>query len=431
MNEKKQEEFSFMQEQIKDRPINKKKLLRRTIITASMAVVFGLVACFTFLVLEPVFSNWLYPEETKPIVIPEDKEEILPEEMIQSEEELKEESNDSNTPQIVTTKADLTIDDYNTMYNNLYKVAVEAEKSMVNVTGVTSDEDWFNNPYESKEQASGIIVGDNGKEVLILVDSTPLIEAQIIKVEFCNNTYADATLKKQDVSTNLSVISVEHAQLQEGTLEKIKIADMGNSNASDVEGSPIIALGSPIGYTESVVYGMATSNSHLISMPDVNYKLMTTDIYGSQNATGVLVNLKGKVIGIISSKIGYSDNKNLISAYAISELKSLIEKLSNGKATPYLGLYCTDIEEQTKTELGIPKGIYVTEVALDSPAMTAGIQSGDIVVGMDTSELTTCNEYKAALNSYVSGDVVNVKVMRQGIEDYAEMSFDVTLRVLE
>ena len=75
---------NFIVEKIKERPVNKKKLVRRTIITASMAVIFGLIACLTFLVLEPVFSNLLYPEEEPQMVVfPEDSEEMSPEEMLE------------------------------------------------------------------------------------------------------------------------------------------------------------------------------------------------------------------------------------------------------------------------------------------------------------------------------------------------------------
>ena len=80
----------FITETIKQRPINKKKLLRRTLITAAMAVVFALVACLTFLLLEPVISNWLYPEEEpEPIEFPEEVDEMLPEDMIVDDSEME------------------------------------------------------------------------------------------------------------------------------------------------------------------------------------------------------------------------------------------------------------------------------------------------------------------------------------------------------
>lgn len=76
-------DFEFLQEKIKERPINKRKLLKRTLITASMAVLFGLLACLSFLLLEPVLNNWLYPEEEPEVVtFPQEQNEMLPEDML-------------------------------------------------------------------------------------------------------------------------------------------------------------------------------------------------------------------------------------------------------------------------------------------------------------------------------------------------------------
>ena len=86
-------DFEFLQEKIKERPINKKKLLQRTVITASLALLFGLVACLTFLLLEPVLNNWLYPEEEPQIVtFPQEKNEMLPEDMLTEEEATQKQS---------------------------------------------------------------------------------------------------------------------------------------------------------------------------------------------------------------------------------------------------------------------------------------------------------------------------------------------------
>ena len=69
MEENHKQETDFLKETIKQRPLNRRKLLRRTIITAAMAVVFGTIACLTFLLLEPVISNRLYPEEEPSAVV--------------------------------------------------------------------------------------------------------------------------------------------------------------------------------------------------------------------------------------------------------------------------------------------------------------------------------------------------------------------------
>ena len=151
----------FMREKIKQRPINRKKLLRRTIITVSLAAVFGLVACITFLILEPVINNALYPEEKpKTVSFPEESasDELQPEQMYANEAAIEaqaaasaqysaEVSTEKEVQQAISSYS-FDASDYSEMYTSLHKTAVEASKSIVTVTGVTSDTDWINDAYE-------------------------------------------------------------------------------------------------------------------------------------------------------------------------------------------------------------------------------------------------------------------------------------------
>ena len=83
-------EIQYIQEKIKERPVNKKKLIRRTIITVVLAVVFGIVACVTFAFLEPVIGEMLYPkEEPQIITFPEEEQEVKPEDMVVDDKELQ------------------------------------------------------------------------------------------------------------------------------------------------------------------------------------------------------------------------------------------------------------------------------------------------------------------------------------------------------
>ena len=151
------QDIEFIKEKIKERPLNRRKLFKKTLLTASMAAIFGLIACVTFLVLEPVFSNLLYPEEEPQQV--ELKEENIEDEMRPEDME----------------KVALEIGDYQKLYRNMYTVAKTfADHSMVTVTGVVSDVDWFDNTYENQGQTAGLIVADNGKELLILVDDAAI-----------------------------------------------------------------------------------------------------------------------------------------------------------------------------------------------------------------------------------------------------------------
>jgi len=166
----------FMRERIKQKPVNKKKLLRRTVITAVMAVVFGLVACFTFLVLEPVISNRLYPEEEpKEVAFPEETpiEEMKPEDMLVTEEDAGPQGSEPVDLEMVDEQIqevlsqvdrELTLEDYQALYEEQRKLAEETCRAVVTVAGGTSDVDWFYNIYENGQQRKGAAYsGQRGK----------------------------------------------------------------------------------------------------------------------------------------------------------------------------------------------------------------------------------------------------------------------------
>ena len=433
----------FMIEKIKERPVNKKKLLRRTVITAAMAVIFGLIACFTFLILEPVISNFLYPEEEPQIVVfPEDQEEMSPEEMLadnMQQENQNNQMNQSTEPpesipleqeqiQEILSGVKLNLDNYKQLYASLSEYVSELNQYMVTVTGVSSNVDWFNNVQVSKNQASGVIIANNGKELLILVDYTPLQKAESLSLVFYNGVQAEAVVKEQDTTTNLAVLAVDLSSLDPAFLENgVKIATLGSSNVNNMVGTPTIALGRPMGTNDSLGYGMITSISSL-SGADTNYKLLQTDITGSQNAGGVLFNLQGQVIGIITNTQGSSDMKNMITAYGITELKKRIEKMSNGEKVAYLGVSGVEVTKEANEQLKVPYGAYLTEVEMNSPAMEAGIQQGDVLVQIDERSILSFNEYIRVLMDKKADDTIEITIMRQAQSEYKEMKFQVTLQ---
>ncbi len=429
----------FITEKIKQRPIDKKKLLRRTMITAAMAVIFALVACLTFLILEPVLSNWLYPEEEPaPIELPAETEEMLPEDMIVDDSEMVQEEppaevklQDEQIAQVLDNIS-LDVDDYLAMYNGLAAAAREAAKSVVTVTGSVSNLDWFNDPYESKDQTSGIIVAYQGKEIFILVNYENLEDAETIMVTFGSGEQVQAQLKLRDSNTKLAVISVAESDVNKETLEGIVLANLtGSSSNSAIVGKPVIAVGSPLGTSDSVCYGIVTSNNTTLNMIDSYYKVITTDIYGSGDASGVLVNLSGQVLGIIDNTHNSEDMKNLVSAIGITELRRKIEKMSNEKEQAYLGTYGTDVTIDANERLGVPYGAYITEIELDSPAMAAGIQSGDIITAIGEKEIKTFGDLVGAMIELQPNESVTITLMRQGPEEYTQMEVDVTLGKLE
>lgn len=424
----------FLRERMKQRPVNKKKLLHRTIVTAIMAVVFGIVACLTFLILEPVINNWLYPpEEAKEVQFPEETitEEMNPEDMLTVEETEEEEPVElelvDEKIEELLSQVTFGLEEYGTVYDELSALAKNVSRAIVTVTGVTSDVDWFNNIYESEAVASGVIVANNGRAMLILVNMNNIKNAEKIVVTFCDQTQADARLVQKDASTGFAILSVSLMAIGEETMDVINIAALGSSNTGNMPGTPVMALGSPMGSSGSVCYGIITSSSSVIDQVDSAYKLIFTDMYGSKNATGVLVDLKGMVIGIIDNSYNGSDRGNLISAYGISELKRTITKMSNNQYRAYLGIHGADVPLEAILESGVPRGAYIKEIEMDSPAMTAGIQSGDVIVRIDDTEIVTYSELLNELYNSSPEDVVTITLMRQGIDSFQEMTVTVTL----
>lgn len=419
----------FLRETIKQKPVNKKKLFRRTIITVVMAVVFGLVACFTFLVLEPLISNKLYPEEeTTEVQFPEEtvSEEMKPEDMLvevsDTEETTTAELENQQIEEILS-QMEFSLDDYQSVYAELAKLAETTSRCVVTVTGVSSDVDWFNDIYENESSASGVIIANNGKSILILVSSSVLKDADNIVVTFCNQAQVEAELVQKDNTTGLAILSVELLAINEDTMDVINIAKLGSSNSDKLLGMPIIALGSPAGLNNSVCYGIITSMGTIIDQPDSAYKLITTDIYTSSNATGILINLRGMVVGIIDNINTGTDMQNRLTAYGITELKKTIEKMSNNQELTYLGIHGTDIPENMAETLGTQEGVYIKEIEIDSPAMAAGIQSGDVLIRVGNVSVANYNDLLNILYSAQPEDTIEITVLRQE----KEMNMDVTL----
>ncbi len=415
--------YEMIKERMKERPINRKKLMRRTMITVSMAVIFGVFACITFLVLEPVFSNLLYPEPAPEVVeLPKEENEILPEDMLITEEKSTEEMR----PTIIQQNSDL-MEDYEATYQKLYEVTKDFRRSMVTVTGVSQDVDWFNNEYESKGLHNGMIYASTSKQILILLDSLEMEQAEEITVTFQNGEAVKGTYVQQDKNIGVSVIAVSLSDISEETMDTIQIAELSSSKTPNLLATPVIVLGHPFGNTESVAYGMITSQGTTLNMADCNYELITTDIYGSREATGFVINLSGKVLGIIKQDYNSEESQNLISAIGISEVKGTLERMSNGEEAAYLGINGIDVTQEANQSLGVPLGAYVTGIVMDSPAMKAGIQSGDIITKINEIEITSFTQYTEVLAEYKPEETINVVIKRQGSEEYREITIPIIL----
>lgn len=442
MSEKETNQQSdFLSEKIKGRPINKSRLVRRTIITATFAVVFGLIASFTFLLLQPMISKLIYPEEPMPqVYFPEDSNEMSPEDMLADNLPPDSERDgdaidigENATSQMVMEAADVNY--YKQMYKAMADYVQELKHSVVYITGIRSNVDWLNNVQEKQYQTCGLLIARNLKEYYVLTEYSPIQEAQRFAIApgFDNHYSITAELKSYDIITNLAVLSIKMENIPEELLEEdgIQVATMGTSNLRNLEGSPIVAIGTPMGTLGSVGYGMITAASGQFSTVDSNYKLLQTDINGSQKAGGILFNLNGEVLGVITTSGNTYDMKNLISAYGITDLKARMEKMTNNKKIAYLGVIGGNVTAVAHNEQGVPYGAYVSKVAMDSPAMEAGIQQGDVIISIDGRSITSFSEYTNVMMQLEVGQTVPINVVRFSQNEFKEMPMEIVLGAIK
>lgn len=407
-----QEEFSFLQETIKKEPFSGKKFVNRLGRMAVYGIVFGMMAGISFFAVKP-WAEIKFQKNPSQVTIPKDTKEET------KEQEKKTKTKTAAVPEI-------TLESYRHMNTQLYNVMRETEKSIVEIKGIHGNEDWLLESYDVVNSVSGAVIADTGTELLMLASNTVLREADSISVIFDDGNSYTAKLKKQDKNLGIAIFGVEKADLKKGTLEYVKPAKLGNSNLV-TRGNVLIAVGKPFGYSNGYGYGVASSVKKTIPLADGDYRLLLSDIPGSDNGSGFLLNMQGEIVGIIKREITKSKNVNVSNALAISDLKGAIEILSNGNSVPYVGITGTAVTENIAKEQGIPRGIYVKNVESDSPAMEAGIQSGDVITKIGRTKISTLNAYQNELLKYKAGEELTLSGQRRSNNGYVELTFTVTI----
>lgn len=412
-----EQEFSFVKEKIKRQRIYHNETFRKIAFYLALSVLCGTVACFVFVRLHPWMEDKFGEKERTDITLPRDEEEQRgPDATSQEPQE----------PIVITKTQELEVADYKKLYGKLNAVAAEAEKSLVTVTAASSDTDWFNETYESKNQVSGLLVGDNGVELLILTIYSEVKNADQLHVTFVDKSVQDAVLKNYDAVTDLAVISVNLADVQAETLKSIVMANFGSSRGLRA-GDPIIAVGSPAGFPGSVLHGNLAAADYKVSVTDGEYALLVTDINDASKSSGALLNLDGQVVGLIENQYESFNNKDVLTAYAISDMKAVVEHLSNSQDIVYVGITGADVTEEIEASQGLPAGVYITSVFPDSPAMNAGMQQGDVITEISGQTVTSMAEIQEMLLKFSKDQMIQVVVMRQGREGYKDITCRVSL----
>ena len=407
-----EEEYSFLQEIIKDEAGDQAKWKHDVLRRIQLGLIFGLVACFTFFACKPWVEK-RFEEDPTEVTIPQDEQQE--EDQTQQEEE-----------QVQEQKTVLTTETYQEMLNNLKQVSGEVRKSVVEIQGDVTEEELSKDQEDKEKSISGMIVADNGQELLILAGELPVKDAKIIRVTFSGDSQCDAILKSRDAGLGLCVYAVQRKNIADDVWAQIETATLGGSKVVS-EGDTVIAVGKLYGCDTIAGYGVIESGENYLDKADGQYQTIYTDVAGEISGSGILVNIRGEVIGIINTSVGTDEQTNKISGYGISDIKDVIELLSNGKNVPYLGVSGVEVSSEMQGQ-GIPQGVYVKEVDAGSPAMAAGIQSGDIITNIADTDIINLLGYHNTLMKQNVGDKILVRGKRQGTGgEYVDIDFGVTV----
>lgn len=418
MPDKDQKEFTFMSEQLKKKPFYKKRWFQKGLGAGALAVIFGMTAGVTFAVIQPwAKKQFGEPEDPAKVFVVREETET---ETAPPQTETQEEA----VPQTVIEQKDLEIADYKMLYEKMAEVAESVSPAIVTVTCETSNLDWFNEVIENHVQASGLVIAQNQEEYFILTEGQALDQAERTIVTFPDGMTVEASLQKQDSVTGLAVVRVLKSELSEEA-KNIIPAKLSPSEMIK-KGEPVIALGTPVANETSMSFGMVTS---VVDTPavDSQYNVLSTDILGSEQGSGILVDLDGDIVGIIAQNFSAGSSQITLTALAAYDIQGLVTDLANNKERPRIGITGKEIDAAIAEEFDMPEGIYVRSVAEDSPAMYAGVYEADIITSIDSGEIRTIDEYEEEIQRHSPDEYVKLGIKRATMDGYVDIEVPVQL----
>lgn len=422
MSDKKNDNYDLYTEHIVKEPWkNSKRLLKKGASLVAMAVFFGLVAGLVMIIVYKTGKNYLDDNkaamnETTSSTDGSESKETDPE--------------DTTVPPIeeITTEIPSTVpidneklNDYMGYYKALKSVADKAGLSVVTVTAAKQGVDFFNSTYQNIADEYGIVISSDSTGYYILTEYSLVKNSENIQVTYYDKTVDTAEFVAGDTTTDMAVIKT-------GSLNTAVVpVQFGNSDAV-LKGDLLVATGKLYGFNGTIGYGIATGVNNSVNDTDSIYRLINTDISGTATSNGVILNLHGEVVGIITMAYN-SDNTNFITAYAINDVRNLMQNLVNKKSMPYLGIKGQTVTDEIAATNKIPKGIYISAVETNSPAYKSGIQSGDVITQINGTGINNMESFMIQLEKSNPGDNVNVTIKRRGREDYKEIEFNLVLGV--
>lgn len=392
---------------------------KKLLMTAGFAVVFGLIAGGVMFGVNSL-GNQLVGQEQ------------VPEKQIQIPSTETPESKSSGSTE-VSAKA-----------SGEYTVSEVASICMPSVVSITNAsvktvQDFFGGvqEYPIESTGSGIIVGQNDKELLIATNNHVVEGADTITVAFSDDAVYEAQIKGNAAENDLAVIAVKLDDMTEDTLNSIRIVTLGDSDALQI-GEQVVAIGNALGYGQSVTSGWVSAVNREVQDEEGNSsgKLIQTDAaINPGNSGGALLNMRGELIGINSAKAAATEVEGMGYAIPIATAQPILDELMNRETrykvdenqAAYIGVTCMNVESTAAQMYGIPLGAFVDSVEEGGPAQTAGIKKGDIITKFDGLTISGSTELVSKLEYYEAGETVEVVISRAENGEYKEQTVTVTL----
>lgn len=353
----------------------------------------------------------------------------------------------SISPKVDNSKVEIKYSETSKPIEGVYitDVSEVVENVMPSIVSITSktlvNTGFYGFFYYGTEQyqegaGSGIIIAKTDKELLILTNNHVVEGAEELVVTFIDEESVNASIKGTSERKDVAIISVKLNDIKTETLDKIRLATLGNSSNLKV-GQGVIAIGNALGYGQSVTTGVISAINREVKIDNASKKMIQIDAaINGGNSGGALLNSAGEVIGINSAKYSsnaYSDSASVEGmgfAIPISDISELIKTLSNGeeeKAGGKIGITGYEITEQYSNAYGMPQGFYITKIEKDSPAAKTELEIGNIIVKIDDEKVESFDDLSSYLYEKNAGDKVTLTIKYISGREYKEKEIDVKL----
>lgn len=335
-------------------------------------------------------------------------------------------------------EAQLTKSSDSTVTSDVAEITKNVMPSVVSITNMSVQQvqNFFGGVQEQQSESvgSGIIIGQNDKELLIATNNHVVEGNDTLTVSFIDEKSVEANIKGTDANRDLAVVAVSLENISESTMDEIAVATLGDSSQLQV-GEPAIAIGNALGYGQSVTTGIISATNRTLDGIDGNL-IQTDAAINPGNSGGALLNAKGEVIGINTAKVATDAVEGMGYAIPISDAGDIINNLMNQetktkvaeKDRGYIGISGVDVTSDSAKMYNMPTGVYISEVQKNGGADEAGLTKGMVITGINGSSVDGMTALQEQLQYYEKGETVTLTVQTPTKEgEYEESQVEVTL----